>query len=147
MHKIIKIVLIVLGLLGALLWFMLPSSDVPAAEASQNTAMNLMFVMTYVLLAIAIIASLLFALAKLISSPESLKKTLFALAGFAVVVVIAYVLASGTDVDMAGLANNGIHTTEGEVRAIGAGLNVFVIMTLAAVVLMILPGVKGLFSK
>lgn len=147
MHKIVKIVLIVLGLLGTLLWFMLPSSDVPAAEASQNTSMNLMFVMTYVLLAIAIIASVLFALAKLISSPESLKKTLFTLGGFAVVVVIAYVLASGTDVDMAGLAKNGIHTTEGEVRAIGAGLNVFVIMTLVAIVLMILPGVKGLFSK
>lgn len=147
MHKIIKIVLIVLGLLGALLWFMLPSSNVPAAEASQNTAMNLMFVMTYVLLAIAIIASLLFTLAKLISSPQSLKKTLFTLGGFAIVIVIAYVLASGTDVDMAGLAKNGIHTTEGTVKAIGAGLNVFVIMTLAAIVLMLIPTIKGLFSK
>ncbi len=147
MHKIIKIVLIVVGLLGALLWFLLPSSDVPAAEASQNTAMNLMFVMTYVLLAIAIIASLLFTLAKLISSPESLKKSLLTLAGFAVVVVIAYVFASGTDVDMAGLAKNGIITTEGTVKAIGAGLNVFVIMTAVAIILMMVPGVKGLFSK
>jgi|SRR5690606_4830792 hypothetical protein len=147
MHKIIKIVLIVLGLLGTLLWFMLPGSDVPASEASQNSAMNLMFVMTYVLLAIAIIASVLFALAKLISSPASLKKTLFTLGGFAVIVVIAYVLASGTDVDMDGLAKNGIHTTEGTVKAIGAGLNVFVIMTLVAIVLMIVPGVKRLFSK
>lgn len=147
MHKIVKIVLIVVGLVGALLWFMLPSSNVPPAEASQNTWMNLMFLLTFVLLAIAIIASLLFTLAKLISSPESLKKTLLTLGGFAVVVVIAYVLASGTDVDMAGLAKNGIHTTEGTVKAIGAGLNVFVIMTLVAIVLMIIPGLKGLFSK
>ncbi|MCG2461533.1 hypothetical protein K8352_12295 [Flavobacteriaceae bacterium F89] len=147
MHKIIKIVLIVLGLLGTLLWFLLPGSDVPASEASQNSAMNLMFVMTYVLLAIAIIASLLFALAKLFSSPESLKKTLLTLAGFVVVVVVAYVFASGSDVDIAGLAKNGIHTTEGTVKAIGAGLNVFLILTLVAVVLMVIPGVKGLFSK
>lgn len=147
MHKIIKIVLIVLGLAGAALWFMLPSSDVPATEASQNSAMNLMFVMTYILLAIAIIASLLFTLAKLFSSPASLKKTLITLGGFIVIVVIAYVFASDSDVDMAGLAKGGIQTTEGTVKAIGAGLNVFWIMTAIAVILMVVPGVKRLFSK
>jgi len=147
MHKIIKIVLIVLGLLGTVLWFMLPSADVPVTEASQNSAMNLMFVMTYILLAIAIIASLLFTLGKLFSSPESLKKTLITLGGFVVIVVIAYVFASGTDVDMAGLAKNGIHTTEGIVKTIGAGLNVFWIMTAIAIILLVVPGVKKLFSK
>jgi len=147
MHKIIKIILIVLGLLGTVLWFMLPSADVPAAEASQNSAMNLMFVMTYILLAIAIIASLLFALAKLISSPQSLKKTLLTLGGFLVIVVIAYFFSTGSDVNLDALAKSGIHTTEGTVKAIGAGLNVFLIMTLIAIVLMIVPGVKRLFSK
>ena len=147
MHKIIKIVLIVLGLLGTVLWFMLPGEEVPVTEASQNSAMNLMFVMTYILLAIAIIASLLFTLAKLFSSPQSLKKTLITVGGFVVIVVIAYVFASGTDVDMAGLAKNGIHTTEGTVKTIGAGLNVFWIMTAIAVILLVVPGVKKLFSK
>ena len=36
MQKIVKIALIAIGLIGAVLWFMLPERDMPAAEAAQS---------------------------------------------------------------------------------------------------------------
>ncbi len=147
MHKIVKIALVVVGLIGALLWFMLPEAEMPAPEAAESGAINGMFVITYILLGIAVIASLLFTLKNLFANPKSLKKTLMVAGGFLLVVAIAYVLASGTDVSIDDMAASGITTTESTIRNIGTGLNVFLILTLIAVLLMIIPGVKKLFSK
>ncbi|MGI9550869.1 MAG: hypothetical protein ACR2MT_06710 [Aurantibacter sp.] len=147
MHKIVKIALIVIGLIGAMLWFMLPEREMPAAEAAQSGAINGMFIITYILLGIAIVASLLFTLKNLFANPKSLKKTLMVIGGFLLVVAIAYVLASGTDVSIEEMASRGIETSESTIRKIGMGLNVFFILTLIAVALMVLPGIKKLFSK
>jgi uncharacterized membrane protein YuzA (DUF378 family) len=143
MHKIVKIALIVVGLISAVLWYLLPDSDMPAAEAAQSGPMNFMFVITYILLGIAVVTALLFTIKNLFSNPQGLKKTLFVLVGLAVVVGISYVLSSGTDVgesykEMA---------SEGTIKNIGMGLNVFFILTAAAVLLMVVPGVKKLFGK
>ncbi len=143
MQKIIKIALIVIGLLSAVLWYMLPSSDMPAAEAAQSGAMNGMFIITYILLGIAVVAALLFTLKNLFSNPQGLKKTLFVVVGLAIVVGISYVLSSGTDVAPEYMAMS----SESTVKKIGMGLNVFFILTVVAVFLMVLPGVKKLFGK
>jgi len=147
MHKIIKIALIVVGLIGAILWFMLPEKEMPAPEAAESGAINGMFVITYILLGIAVIASLLFTLKNLFANPKSLKKTLMVIGGFLLVVAIAYVLASGTDVSIDDMAASGIETSESTIRRIGTGLNVFLILTVVAVALMVIPSVKKLFSK
>ncbi|MEH6680542.1 MAG: hypothetical protein V7724_08340 [Sediminicola sp.] len=147
MHKILKYILIALGLVGAVLWFQLPSAEMPASEAVNSTSMNLLFVITYVLLGAAIIFSVIFALKNLFSTPDSLKKALFSIGGLLVVVIISYVLASGTDVDLAEMSNKGIETTEGTTKWIGVGLNVFFILTVVAVILMIVPSFKKIFSK
>lgn len=143
MHKIIKIALIVVGLLSAVLWYMLPSSDMPAAEAAESGAMNFMFIITYILLGIAVIAALLFTLKNLFSNPQGLKRTLFVIVGLAIIVGISYVLSSGTDVAPEYMAMS----SESTVKKIGMGLNVFFILTAVAVVLMIIPGFKKLFGK
>lgn len=147
MHKIVKIVLIVVGLIGAVLWFMLPERDMPAAEAAQNGAMNAMFWITYLLLAVAVVFSLLFALVNLFSNPSSLKKTLFVIVGFLVVVAIAYALSSGTDVSIEEMADRGIATSESTIKRIGAGLNMFFILTAIAVIAMLLGGLKKMTGK
>ncbi len=147
MHKILKIILVVLGAIGAILWFLLPEAEMPPAEAAQSAPLNLMFIVTYILLGIAIFFSLFYSLKNLFSTPASLKKALFAIGGFLLVVVISYVLASGTDVNLDEMARKGIPTSEGTVKAIGMGLNVFFFLTIVAVVLMILPGVKRIFTK
>lgn len=147
MHKIVKIALIVVGLIGAILWFMLPDSKMPAPEAAQSGAMGAMFGLTYLLFAIAIIASLGFTLIHMFSNPQGLKKTLFAVGGFAIVAVIAYVLASGSDVSVSEMASKGLTTTEGTIKTIGMGLNLFFILTVVAIGLMLVPGIKKMFGK
>ena len=143
MQKIIKIALIAIGLIGAVLWFMLPEKDMPVAEAAQSGAMNAMFIITYLLLGIAIVVSLVFTLKNLFSNPQGLKKTLFVVGGFLLVVIISYVMASGTDVDSEFLAMS----DESTVKKIGMGLNVFFILTIIAVVSLIVPAIKNMFSK
>lgn len=147
MHKIVKIALVVIGLIGAALWFMLPEREMPAGEAAQSGAMNAMFWITYLLLGIAAFSSLLFALKNLFSSPESLKKTLFVVVGFLVIAGIAYVLASGTDVSVDEMAGKGIETSEATIKKIGMGLNLFFILTVIAVGSMLYGGVKKMTSK
>jgi hypothetical protein len=143
MQKIVKIALIAIGLIGAVLWFMLPERDMPAAEAAQSGAMNAMFIITYILLGVAVVVSVLFTLKSLFSNPQGLKKTLFVVGGFVLVVIISYVLSSGTDVSPEFLAMS----DEGTVKNIGMGLNVFFILTIIAVASLIIPAVKNMFSK
>ncbi len=143
MHKIVKIALIAIGLIGAVLWFMLPPKEMPVAEAAENGAMNAMFIITYLLLGIAIVVSLVFTLKNLFSNPQGLKKTLFVVGGFLLVVAVSYVFASGTDVDPEYMAMS----DESTVKKIGMGLNVFFILTIIAVISLIIPAVKNMFSK
>jgi len=146
MYKIVKIVLAVLGLIGVILWFQLPGTEVPASEAIESGSMNFMFIITYLLMAIAIIFSLVFSLINLFANPKSLKKTLFVIGGFLLVVAISYGLASGTDVSIEEMANRGISTSETIVKRIGMGLNVFFILTIIAVGAMIWGGVRKMTS-
>ena len=90
MHKIIKIILIVLSVVGTILWVQLPSTDVPEAEAISSGSMNFMFIITFILLAIAVVASLFFGLKNVFSSPEGLKRTLIGVGGLVVVAIISY---------------------------------------------------------
>ena len=143
MHKFLKIFLLVVGIISAVLWYMLPERDMPVAEAAQSGAMNTMFMITYLLLAIAVLASLVFTLMNLFTNPAGLKKTLFVIGGFLLVVAISYVMSSGTDVSDEFMAMS----NESTVKKIGMGLNVFFILTVVAIVAIILPGIKNLFSK
>ncbi len=143
MNKIVKIALIVIGLIGAVLWFMLPDANMPPAEAAQSGAINAMFMITYLLLAVAVIFSLGFALLNMFTNPKGLKKTLYAVGGFALVTIISYVLSSNNDVSAEYMAMS----NESTVKNIGMGLYVFFILTAIAVVLMVLPSVKKIFSK
>ncbi len=147
MNKIVKIVLVVLGVLSAILWYQLPGRDVPASEAVGSTAMNFMFIITYLLLAIAVAVSLIFTIKGLFANPKSLKKTLMVIGGFVLVVIFSYVLASGTDVSIEEMANRGIATSETTIRRIGTGLNMFFLLVLIAIVAMALGAFKKMTNK
>lgn len=142
MHKIVKIILIVLGAAAAILWTQLPESEVPASEAVESGSMNFMFIITYVLLAVAVIVSLLFSLVNLFSNPQSLKKTLFVVGGFLAVVAVSYGLASGDDVSVQEMAARGVQTDETTIKRIGVGLWVFFILTIIAIGAMLWGGIR-----
>lgn len=147
MNKIVKILLLVVGLAGAVLWFMLPERDAPVAEASQNAALNAMFWITYILLGIAALTSLIFSLIHLFSNPASIKKSIFVVVGFLLVVAIGYVLADGTDVSIPEMADRGIETSETIIKRIGTGINVFFILVIIAVGAMLWGGVRKTLIK
>lgn len=147
MNKIVKIVLVVLGVLSAILWYQLPGRDVPASEAVGSAAMNFMFIITYILLGIAVAVSLVFTIKGLFANPQSLKKTLMVTGGFVLVVLFSYILASGTDVSIEEMANRGIATSETTIRRIGTGLNMFFLLVLIAIVAMALGAFKKMTNK
>ena len=147
MNKIVKIVLAVVGVIAAIMWYQLPGRDVPVGEAVQSGPMNIMFLIMYILLAVAVFSSLLFTIANLFAHPQKLKKTLMVFGGFLVVVVIAYATSSGTDIDIEEMANRGVATTETVVRRIGTGLNLFFFLVIIAIGLMAWGGLKKVISK
>ena len=145
MNKIIKIALIAIGLIAAGLWFALPDAEDP--EAINSGAMGAMFAVMYILLAIAVVTTVFFGLKNLLSTPLSIKKALFGLGGLAIIVAVSYRLSSGNEAVVTEMAGRGIETTEGTVKNVGMGLNVFFILTAVAVVLMVVPGLKKMFVK
>ena len=147
MNKIVKIVLAVVGVIAAIMWYQLPGRDVPVGEAVQSGPMNIMFLIMYLLLAVAVFSSLLFTIVNLFAHPKKLKKTLMVIGGFLVVVVIAYATSSGTDIDIEEMANRGVATTETTVRRIGTGLNLFFFLVIIAIGLMAWGGLKKVISK
>ncbi|ADV49329.1 hypothetical protein I2486_10215 [Cellulophaga sp. E16_2] len=145
MNKIIKIILIVLSVLGLVLWVMIARE--PEVTVG-NGSMNFMFIITFILLAIAVLASLFFGLKNVFSTPEGLKRTAIGVGGLIVVGILSYVFASGTDVSIEAMERKtGILTDESTIKTIGTFLNMFFILTIIAVGSMILPGVKKMFNK
>ena len=85
MYKIVKIGLIVISVTAFVLLFFMPSKELPMAEAIKSGGMNTMFILAYLLLGIAVVASVVFGLKNMVSSPAGLKK-----AGFAVIGLIVF---------------------------------------------------------
>ncbi len=147
MNKIVKIVLAVIGVIAAIMWYQLPSKDMPVSEAIDSTSMNIMFMIMYLLLGIAVASSVLFAIRAYFSNPKSLKKTLKIIAGLEMVVVIAYALSDGDDGTVEAMSSRGVETTSDVVKNIGTGLNVFFFLVIIAVGSMAWGGLKKVFTK
>ncbi len=147
MNKIVKIALVVIGVIAAIMWYQLPGREVPNAEAVQSTPLNIMFILMYLLLAIAVFFSLIFTLKNLFSNPRSLKRTLIFVGAFLLLVAVAYALASGTDVSIDEMAARGIDTSESTIRRIGTGLNVFFFLVIIALGAMAWGGIKRMSKR
>ena len=125
MHKIIKIVLIVLGVLSAILWYSLPASDMPPSQAIESLPMDLMF-----------------------TSEGGLKRVLKTLAFAGVLTLVGYLMAGGEEAVVEAVqTERGLTTTVGTVKTIGTLLNIFFGMVLIAIVLMVIPGLKRLTGR
>ncbi|MDT0539162.1 hypothetical protein [Croceitalea sp. P059] len=146
--KILKIVLIVIGVIAAALsFFFMPSGDDPTAIDSSS--IDLMFILTWILLIAATALALFYGLKKMMTTPGGLKKALFAIGGLAVLFIIGYALSSGDEAQAVVDVFEGkeIQPEASTVKTIGMMLNVFFGMTLVAVLLMIWPGIKKLIGK
>ena len=148
MHKIIKIVLIVLGVLSAILCYSLPASDMPPSHAIESLPMDLMFKIVFLLLLIATAASVFFGLKKTFTSEGGLKRVLKTLAFAGVLTLVGYLMAGGEEAVVEAVqTERGLTTTVGTVKTIGTLLNIFFGMVLIAIVLMVIPSLKRLTGR
>lgn len=147
MHKIVKIALIVISVVAFIMLFMMPDGDMPMNEAMGSTGITVMFALAYLLLGIAVVATVIFGLKNVVSTPGGLKKALFGIVGLLVLLGIAYGLSSGTDVSIEKMAAAGIETSEGGIKQVGAGINMFFIMLVVAVALIAWGAIKKATGK
>lgn len=147
MHKIVKIGLIAISVVAFIMLFMMPDGDMPMAEAMGSTGITVMFALAYLLLGIAVVATVIFGLKNVFSTPGGLKKALFGIVGLLVLLGIAYGLSSGTDVSIEKMAAAGIETSESGIKQVGAGINMFFIMLVVAVALIAWGAIKKATGK
>ncbi|MBO3099276.1 hypothetical protein [Gelidibacter pelagius] len=144
LHRILKIVAALLGLAGIIFLVMVISKGdtaIQSAAADGDSAiLDPMLYVTYVIFALTIVLVLIFVLQNLFTNTSSLKSTLIGVGAFAGVLIISYILSSGSDAG--NYLYNGAPATEGEAHMVGAGLVAFYILIIGAAAAMLLSGIK-----
>ena len=138
--KIIKIMALVLSLAGVILYMMIfLKGDQAIKDTLFNgediVALDWALYVAYIIFALVLAFVLFFGFKGLVSG--NVKKTLLPLLVLFVIVVISYVLADGTEMQM----KEGILSESGS-KWVGTGLYSFYILAIMAVVVMIFSGFK-----
>ena len=142
MYKIAKYVALALGAIGVILWGVLSSTN---SDDPNNGAMQALFVLTYILLAIAFVAVVISAAQNILSSPKALKKTLIYTGGFVAILLLAYIFSSGA---VEANASEEVKKASESVRKwTSTGLIALYILVAAAVVALIASNVKKALMK
>ena len=141
MYKIGKYVAIALGVIGVILWGVLAFTD---KVDSENGTMQSLFVLTYVLLAIAL-AVLVTAAQNIIASPKALKKTLIYTGAFVAILLIAYIFSSGAA--EANASEDVKKASESVRKWVSTGLIALYLLVAAAVVAVVASNVKKALMK
>ena len=135
LHKIIKIVGLILSLIGAaILGMMIMKGDDVIKET--GSGIDAFIYTAYVIFALVLIAVVIFGLKGLLSG--NIKNTLIILGAFVVIVGVSYGLADNNQLTLA----NGELLTESNSKWIGAGLYTFYILAIIAIGSMIISGFK-----
>lgn len=141
LHKISKIVALVLGVAGILLWGMLTIKGDEAVIASGGEGLDSFLYVAYLTFAILLITVVFFVLKGIAAG--DVKKTLMSVGAFVLIFVISYVMADGVET----FTKDGELVTAQTSRFIGTGLYAFYIMSVLAIIAMAFSGVKKLTTR
>lgn len=141
LHKISKIVALVLGVAGVLLWGMLMIKGDEAVIASGGEGLDSFLYVAYLTFAILLVIVMVFVIKGIANG--DVKKTLMSVGAFLLIFVISYVLADGVE----SFTKDGELVTAQTSRFIGTGLYAFYILSVLAVVAMAFSGVKKLTTR
>lgn len=131
LHKIIRIIALLLALAGIIFAFMLVSGN--------EGQIGSMLTVAYIILALVLASVIIFTLMNLIAHPAALKSTLTGVGAFAAVGLICYfLLASGVETDL----RDGKTLSAGGSKLVGAGLYMFYALALIAIGSMLFFGIK-----
>ena len=131
LHKALRILAIIIGVIALVLGIWLFVTD-------NQSLIEPMLIITYITFAIILVSVLVFVLRDLLKG--DIKKTLISIGAFAAIVLVAFLLSSGTEVVM----NNGDTLSAGASKWIGTGLRTFYFLAAIAIGAMVFSGVKKL---
>ena len=145
MHKILKIVAALLGVLGIVFLVRIISAGDDAIKSGEKAGLvDPMAYIAYAILALVLAFVLYFVVKNLFTNTSGLKNTLIGVGAFAAVLIISYVF-SGGDPRTYDL-QEGV-ATEAQSQMVGAGLTAFYILLAIAAGAMMFSGVKKIISK
>ncbi|MBG43830.1 MAG: hypothetical protein CL530_07665 [Aequorivita sp.] len=135
LHKILKIVALLLGVAGVIFLAMIIAKGDEAVSATGEGVDGFLYV-AYITFAITIVFVLFFVLKGIFAG--NIKNTLISVGAFLLIVVIAYVLADGNQMPM----QEGEMLSESGSKWVGTGLYTFYILAILAVGSMVFSGIK-----
>lgn len=145
-QKILTIIMGVVGVISAVFLFMIFSAGDEAIKAGESSgAVNTFMYIAYAVLIVTLAIVLLFVIKGLFTG--DIKKTLMTVGAFLAIIVISYVMSSGSDLDLNPFILKGQDVTEATSRNVGAGLYAFYILATLAIGSMLYGGAKKLFNK
>ena len=134
LHKIFKIIGIVLGLLGVVFMAMLLTGN--------ESAMDWLIYTGYIVLLVVVAMVLIFVLKGVFSG--DIKKTLLSVGVFLAIIILSYVLADNTPMP---LPDDGGMLSESGSKWVGTGLYTFYILAVVAILLMVFSGIKKITNR
>ena len=141
LHKILKYVSIVLGVVGLILLGRILAEDADAIEASadlQNSLLTPIMYLSYLVLLVVLVLVAIFVIKGLFKG--NIKNTLIAVGAFLAVILIAYRVTDGSQMTL----KDGDILSASAAHWISAGLVTFYILAGIAILAMVISGVKKL---
>ena len=144
LQKLLKIIAAVVGVLSIVFLVSIISTGDDAIKAGEGaSSVNTFMYVAYFILAIAVLAVVLFTVVNLISNAAGLKNTLISVGAFLVLALICYfVFATGTET----VLKDGSILTEGESKLVGTGLYLFYALGIVAGGTMVGFGIKKMLK-
>ena len=142
LHKILKIVALILGVAGMIFWVLLVSKGDEYVKTTGEGVDPLMYI-AYITLGIVIFFVVIFVLQGIFAG--NLKKTLLVIGVFLAIVVVSYFISSDS---VAGLPKiDGKAISASTSKWVSTGLNTFYILAIGAIGSMVLSGVKKITCR
>ena len=138
LHKILKYLAYALGIIGTIFALMLMMTD-------SDSMIDNILIVTYITLFVVVALILVYVLKGIFAG--NIKKTLITVGLFLAVILISYILSSGTDLDLKQFNDKGLGITEGISKNVGAGLYAFYILITIAIITTFLSSAKKLLNK
>ncbi|AVR45214.1 hypothetical protein C7S20_07990 [Christiangramia fulva] len=141
LHKILKYLALVIGVIGLILLGRIIASGDDAIKASADLQASMLdpyMWISYIILAVVIVMVAIFVIAGLFRG--NIKNTLIAIGSFVVIVVVAYVVSDGTAHEL----KDGTMLSASGDHWVGAGLVTFYILAGIAILTMVFSGIKKL---
>jgi hypothetical protein len=140
LHKILKIVALLLSIAGVVSLAMIVSNGDDAVKVSGEGLDGFLYI-AYIMFALVLFFVIIFVLKGLMAG--DIKKTLITVGAFLVVIIISYVMADGVET----LMKDGKTLSASGSKWISTGINAFVLLGLIAIGSMVFGGVKKIISK